>query len=162
MSPLVIVIGLCCVVSAVVNILHSQRSPEMTALEATLNDFREGRPPLTQAQKEHIQKENHEQAVKVPLLMKQEDADSDASDFAHLSCTEFGGPDDEFAQEMVYWKDIPSDSHYVSPFHVKKGQQKRYMTFEPDGGGWNNIRMAMETVLGLGKSFAFALQEFAC
>ena len=23
------------------------------------------------------------------------------------------------------------------------------MTFEPDGGGWNNIRMAMETVLGL-------------
>jgi GDP-fucose protein O-fucosyltransferase len=23
------------------------------------------------------------------------------------------------------------------------------MTFEPDGGGWNNIRMAMETVVGL-------------
>ena len=23
------------------------------------------------------------------------------------------------------------------------------MTFEPDGGGWNNIRMSMETVVGL-------------
>jgi hypothetical protein len=54
--------------------------------------------------------------------------------------------------------DIPSDSHYVSPFHIqrsrtnsnpKQQQQQQYMTFEPDGGGWNNIRMAMETVVGL-------------
>lgn len=47
--------------------------------------------------------------------------------------------------------DIPSDSHYVSPFHVKKtsSRPQQYMTFEPDGGGWNNIRMAMETVVGL-------------
>lgn len=58
----------------------------------------------------------------------------------HLSCTSHGGPADEFAQEMVYWRDIESDRHYVSPFHVKKGERRRYMTFEPDGGGWNNIR----------------------
>lgn len=37
----------------------------------------------------------------------------------------------------------------MSPFHPKKGQKKQYLTFEPDGGGWNNIRMAMETVVGL-------------
>ena len=26
---------------------------------------------------------------------------------------------------------------------------RHYLTFEPDGGGWNNIRMSMETVLGM-------------
>jgi GDP-fucose protein O-fucosyltransferase len=45
--------------------------------------------------------------------------------------------------------EIPSDSHYQSPFHVRADQEEQFMTFEPDGGGWNNIRMAMETVVGL-------------
>lgn len=73
----------------------------------------------------------------------------DNSDIARLSCEKYGGPPDEFAQEMVYWEDIPSDARYVSPFKQKHRSQRRYMTFEPDGGGWNNIRMAMETVVGL-------------
>lgn len=38
--------------------------------------------------------------------------------------------------------EIPSDSHYISPFHPNRdpSRPKQYMTFEPDGGGWNNIR----------------------
>lgn len=68
-----------------------------------------------------------------------------------LKCAAFGGPDDEIAaKEMMYWSDIPSDSDYVSPFKRNndlKGGSIQYMTFEPDGGGWNNIRMAMETVV---------------
>jgi GDP-fucose protein O-fucosyltransferase len=48
-----------------------------------------------------------------------------------------------------WWAEIPSDSHYQSPFHVRADQEEQFMTFEPDGGGWNNIRMAMETVVGL-------------
>ena len=68
---------------------------------------------------------------------------------AGLHCQPYGGPSSDIAQEMVYWKDIPNDSHYRSPFYNKNDndQQQRYLTFEPDGGGWNNIRMSMETVL---------------
>ena len=50
-------------------------------------------------------------------------------------------------------QDIPSDANYVGPFFHTQGHsedQPHYLTFEPDGGGWNNIRMAMETVIGLG------------
>lgn len=68
---------------------------------------------------------------------------------AGLSCESFGGPSNEIAKEMVYWEDIESDSSFVSPFY----REDSYLTFEADAGGWNNIRMAMETVLAL----AFAM-----
>ena len=84
------------------------------------------------------------------------DGGGDEVKLGTLSCDKYGGPGNDAAQELVYWNEIESDSHYVSPFRIKQkkeeeGQQpqKRYLTFEPDGGGWNNIRMAMETVVGL-------------
>lgn len=70
---------------------------------------------------------------------------------AGLNCDAFGGPSEEIAKEMVYWEDIPSDTRFISPFK-KKGVTK-YLTFDADGGGWNNIRMAMETTIAL----AFAM-----
>ena len=74
-------------------------------------------------------------------------------EIAGLSCRAYGGPSDEFAQkEMVYWQDIKTDSLYESPFrkhHRMEDKEPKYMTFEPDGGGWNNIRMALETVVAL-------------
>lgn len=72
-----------------------------------------------------------------------------------LSCEKFGGPDDEFAQEMIYWEDIASDSDYLSPFY--DSNEIKYLTFEPDGGGWNNIRMAMETIIILAHSMGRVL-----
>jgi len=67
---------------------------------------------------------------------------------ASLSCNIYGGPSNDYAQqEMVYWEDIPSDDRYISPFKKAKGNKIHYLTFEPDHGGWNNIRMAMETVV---------------
>lgn len=65
---------------------------------------------------------------------------------AGLRCKEkYGGPEDEYAEkEMAFWSDIPSDASYKSPF---MDETERFLTFEPDHGGWNNIRMAMETAL---------------
>mmetsp|Transcript_46732 Transcript_46732/g.69496 ORF Transcript_46732/g.69496 Transcript_46732/m.69496 type:complete len:638 (-) Transcript_46732:245-2158(-) len=72
------------------------------------------------------------------------------SKLAGLTCDQYGGPDRQAAQELVYWNDIPQDQLYVSPLQATSSQDgPKYMTFEPDGGGWNNIRMAMETIVGL-------------
>jgi len=84
------------------------------------------------------------------------EANDEATDAVHkvagLSCTAYGGPPDEVAAEMVYWRDIPQDAAYVSPYK-SYGPQKKYLTFEPDEGGWNNIRMSMETAV----AFAHAM-----
>ena len=68
---------------------------------------------------------------------------------AGLSCDKHGGPPDELAAEMVYWQDIPSDAKYMSPYKQRTGPEPKYLTFEPDQGGWNNKRMSMETAVTL-------------
>jgi len=50
---------------------------------------------------------------------------------------------------MAYWNDPQGkrDEEYVSPYKVKPLPGKRkYLTFEPDAGGFNNIRMSMENI----------------
>lgn len=69
--------------------------------------------------------------VALHVAVRRKPADAPPSSLAGLNCDAFGGPSPEKAQKMVYWSDIPSDSHYVSPFHEKRGQRRRYLTFEP-------------------------------
>ena len=66
---------------------------------------------------------------------------------AGLDCSRYGGPSPEIASEMVYWEDVPTDSSFASPFASTTDGETRYLTFEPDEGGWNNVRMAMETAV---------------
>lgn len=48
---------------------------------------------------------------------------------------------------VKFWKvPIEADLNYRNPFY-SKGQETKYVSFEPDVGGWNNIRMQMELVL---------------
>lgn len=73
---------------------------------------------------------------------------------AGLQCHEHGGPSaTDAAQEMVYWRDLPQDNDWTSPFLSKQKdddnglRRRQYLTFEPDGGGWNNIRMRCVCIL---------------
>jgi len=70
------------------------------------------------------------------------------SSIAGLNCDKYGGPDEEVAAEMVYWRDVPTDSHFVSPYDNDR-ESPKYLTFEPDEGGWNNIRMSIETATAM-------------
>ncbi len=52
-------------------------------------------------------------------------------------------------RELVYWRDIPDDSQRMSPYACSghNNQTRKFLTFEPDEGGWNNARMAAETAI---------------
>jgi hypothetical protein len=71
----------------------------------------------------------------------------------------FEGLDCAHSSLVSYWREeTEQDKKYVSPFSVTTNSQKyfkgnklttKYITFEPDAGGWNNIRMQMEIILVL-------------
>ena len=70
---------------------------------------------------------------------------------AGLQCQDHGGPlDQDVVNEMIYWRDIPADANFRSPFSSQTSwTTTKYLTFETDEGGFNNIRMAFETTLAL-------------
>lgn len=50
--------------------------------------------------------------------------------------------------EIIYWKQVPGDADYESPITVHHEEHHdRYLTFEYDQGGWNNVRMGMESLI---------------
>lgn len=50
--------------------------------------------------------------------------------------------------EIIYWKEVPGDSDFESPITLHhEDHHDRYITFEYDQGGWNNIRMGLESLM---------------
>jgi hypothetical protein len=178
----IIIFGVAFLLSVSLNLLHSSGAiphEHNTAIDQAMQDFKSKRPsPISSAGK-HFKEEiqvvkvnpvaNPVKAVKGEEAelhhqeqQEQQDPNGDPPELhlgdpvlSTLNCDAFGGPPQESAQEMVWWADIPSDANYISPFY--DAGVKRYMTFEPDGGGWNNIRMAMESVIGLAVSMGRTL-----
>lgn len=65
------------------------------------------------------------------------------SRLAGLSCERFGGPSDDVAAQMVYWRDIPSDAEFVSPF-FDENRPEKYLLWDMDVAGFNNKRITFE------------------
>lgn len=50
--------------------------------------------------------------------------------------------------EIIYWRIVPGDQEYESPITPHHDvHDDRYLTFEYDQGGWNNVRMGMESLI---------------
>lgn len=60
----------------------------------------------------------------------------------HIQC-------DENVDALAYWNDPQGDRDrsFRSPFAPPAASPTKYLTFEPDRGGWNNIRMSMENMV---------------
>ena len=56
----------------------------------------------------------------------------------HITC-------DADVDQLAYWNEPQGqqDIEFQSPF-IKPAEKTKYITFEPDRGGWNNIRMNLE------------------
>ena len=115
------------------------------------NDNSESKQQKANDNKEvNMQQNNNDNAIQSSV----ENDPNQPHPVAHLNCADHGGPtnDQKIIDEMVFWSDIPSDASYLSPMHplndpYTPDDTERFLTFEPDHGGWNNIRMAMETAL---------------
>lgn len=116
---------------------HDQHDQQQEEQEEEVDEEEGENERDHQQQQQQQEEEEEEEPPSEPKTANTDNTPTKTSEIASLSCAKHGGPPDEAAQEMVYWSDIPSDSLYVSPLRQKRGSRRQYMTFEPDGGGWN-------------------------
>eukprot|EP01038_Epipyxis_sp_PR26KG_P009771 gene9771-13143_t len=66
--------------------------------------------------------------------------------------------------EIIYWKIIPKDIEFESPITPHHNEHHdKYLTFEYDHGGWNNVRMGIESLVvvahAIGRTIVFPPQQ---
>jgi hypothetical protein len=144
LHAIVVSIGISCLLIAAVNLgslPHAMDLPTSSAKHFGLEQF------LLDSKNKKKRQHDDKQIIKESAPDDSRKKTIISSKISGLSCDKFGGPlEAEAAEEMVYWLDIPSDQLYQSPFRPQPGQPRQYMTFEPDGGGWNNIRYVQKLI----------------
>ncbi len=92
------------------------------------------------AEKElNVVSSNAAERHQIPILLENEH--HSRHQIAGLDCSTHGGPHStKVTHELVYWKDIPLDTEYISP--LKSSSERQYLTFEPDGGKFKGIPAA--------------------
>ncbi len=83
-----------------------------------------------------------------------------------LQCASYGGPhSEEEYSELVYWQNIASDATFTSSYYnpqvqgsqVASPHRTKYLLFEMDRSGWNNIRLGFENMVLLAHSMGRTL-----
>ena len=143
---LMVGLGVCFLLSVSTNLLHHDafvhHSPD-TPMARAMMEFKRGRLAMQKDTKNKKRKMSTEE-MEEELIQNQggwEDPEGildgggrRVASLAGLRCEKYGGPSMKEAEEMVYWRDIPSDELFESPLKPKKGLRRQYLTFEPDGG----------------------------
>ena len=58
---------------------------------------------------------------------------------AHIDC-------DINVDSLAYWNQDELDHQHPQPFRLDQTQPEKFITFTPDRGGWNNVRMSLEII----------------
>jgi hypothetical protein len=140
-------LGFCCLLSVAMNFLHHDtfvhHSPD-TAIARAMAEFKNHhRKPKRITQEDILEEqliqnqgrdEREQQNQDDIEVVDVNDIRQNTGILAGLSCNDFGGPTE--TDHMVYWRNIPADETFVSPFRSEGRRQ--YLTFEPDGGKQEN------------------------
>ena len=90
----------------------------------------------------------HRHPASPDVLADAELSDEGGSGADELTCTAAFPPKCRMYPYVRFWnKRFYKEDCYASPLRLRLGPHRKYLLFEPDRGGWNNIRMAAETAI---------------
>lgn len=123
--------------------IHYRQDNEITEIDVT----RKNRAANISKKTKNSADKNASNHVKYPANISKENKSKNqilvGSKRGHIEC-------DIDVDDLVYWNDVQGlkDREFISPFvnNDSETDDVKYLTFEPDRGGWNNIRMSMEIV----------------
>jgi len=116
-----------------------------------LNNYSEENRVPKETQKTKQEQMNHQHQ---PVLMEKGSKQNNKKSSSIMQGSQKGRVSacSEDVSDMIYWNDPQGtrDVEFTSPFSDgDDAPPKKFFSFEPDPGGWNNVRMALESILVL-------------